>query len=63
MRMAIQLPYNIIWYTTLNAQAITTDVVDYISTIPPQIRRAIYVKCHLGGTYEKKGVSLLTYFF
>ena len=49
---AIQLHFK--WYITLNDQVISTYVVDYIPTIPPEIRRAIYAKCHLGGTYEKR---------
>ena len=50
--MALQLPSK--WYITLNAHAINTDVMDYISTIPPKIRCAIYAKSHLGGTYVKR---------
>ena len=55
---AIQSPFK--WYITLNAQAIYTDVVDYISTIPPKIRRVIYAKRHRwgGGVPRKKGVNI-----
>ena len=61
----IQLPLK--WYITRKDQTINTDLVDYIPTIPPYIRRAIYAKCHVGGTYEKRVLtwssSLLAFFF